>query len=144
MNGTAPWGGSIRREFKKQPGRHEFSPDGIQSPPLMANSRPCVSRSVRWYDFHLCVQERLDAAGDYPMAGTQAWFDLDDADPRKTAAVLAAASMHIQRVEACQIAECEASHAISAAADWGEIAQYSRDRGEFAAQHPWAARRAAS
>jgi hypothetical protein len=103
-----------------------------------------ASRSVRWFDFHLWVQARLDAAGDYPMAGTQAWFDLDYGDRRKWAAALDAASHHIVRVQTCQEAECEASHAVSAAEDWGRVAQLNKDLEEFRRDHPWAARKAAS
>ena len=71
------------------PGKDSNSDRSTQSatttPPLPKHG---ASQAVRWFDFHLWVQERLDAVGEYPMAGTQAWFDLDDCDRRKWASVL--------------------------------------------------------
>ena len=75
------------------------------------------------------------------MAGTRAWFDLDDGDQRKWAAVLDAASHHILRAETAQVAMCEASSTISGAAPWGEIAAGIKNRREFESEHPWAKRR---
>jgi len=94
--------------------------------------------TVRWGDFHLeWAQPYLDAAGDWPMAGTQAWFDLPDTDARKWAAVVSAASHHVLRVETAQEAQRDASHAVSAAADWTAIGQHIRSRNEFYACRPW-------
>jgi hypothetical protein len=74
------------------------------------------------------LQPYLDAAGPLPMVGTPAWCDLDDTDPRKLAALLDAAQHWALRVETCQEQLAEASHDISAAADWSSVATeiYSR------------------
>ena len=75
------------------------------------------------------------------MAGTPAWCALDDTDPVKLAALLDAAQHWALRVETCQTAECEASHAISAAFDWATHGQRLKDHNEFYAQRPWLKRR---
>jgi hypothetical protein len=95
------------------------------------------SSAVRWFEFHEWVQQRIDGVGEWPMVGTQAWFDLAEDDERKLAAVYDAASHFALRVETCQIAECEASHAVSGALDWGAFAQAQRRHNEFYAQKPW-------
>jgi hypothetical protein len=77
------------------------------------------------------------------MAGSVEWCDLPDEHPAKTAALLDAARHWALRVETCQQAECEASKAISASADWGRISRRIRDEAEFCNQHPWARRKPA-
>jgi hypothetical protein len=79
---------------------------------------------VCWWDFHQWVQPYLDELGDWPMVASPAWFDLDDTDPRKWAAVLSAAEHWTLRVETYQQTVgrpdplAEASRAISAAENW--------------------------
>jgi hypothetical protein len=94
-------------------------------------------QQVSWWDVHLFVASYLEQTGTWPMAGTPEWCALDDADPRKTAALLDAARHWALRVETCQEAECEASGVIAAAADWGALAQRVKDRAEFERRHPW-------
>lgn len=66
------------------------------------------------------------------MVASPPWFDLDDIDPRKWAAVLSAAEHWVLRIESFQEtvgrpnANAEASHAISAAFDWSKIANAIR------------------
>lgn len=100
------------------------------------------SRQVRWFDFHEWVQPYLDAAGEWPMVGSQAWFDLPDDDPRKFAAICDAAQHFALRLETCQQARAEASRAVSAAEDWTQVAREIRNREEFRAARPWMDRRA--
>ena len=49
------------------------------------------SAAVSWWSVHEWVQPYLqpylDAAGPLPMVGTPEWCALDDADPRKVAAL---------------------------------------------------------
>jgi hypothetical protein len=80
------------------------------------------SAQVSWWSVHEWVQPHLDAAGPLPMVGSPEWCDLDDADPRRVAALFDAAQHWALRVETCQTALAEASHAISGAADWSAIA----------------------
>ena len=108
---------------------------------LAVPDRHVSSQQVRWFDFHLWCARWLDTVDHFPLAGTTAWFALPDDDPKKKTAVLFAASCHVQRMEAAQEAECEASHAVSAGAPWGQIAQRVQSRREFESEHPWAKRR---
>ena len=101
------------------------------------------SQQVNWWTVHKFIAAVLDQVNDWPMLGTPAWCSLSHDDPRKWAALLDAAQHWALRVDTCQVAECEASHAISGAADWSAIAQHVKDRNEFYAEKPWL-RRAAS
>jgi hypothetical protein len=90
------------------------------------------SPQVSWWSVHQWVQPYLDAAGSLPMAGTPEWCDLDDTDPRKAVALLDAAQHWSLRVETCQHAHAQASHAVSAAANWSAIAtEIFRRRGAY-------------
>ncbi len=76
------------------------------------------------------------------MAGTPEWCNLDDDDPRKTAALLDAAQHWALRVETCQQARCDASHAVSGAVDWSALAREINQRTDFYAARPWLKRAA--
>jgi hypothetical protein len=90
------------------------------------------SAQVSWWSVHEWVQPYLEPylddagalpiAGALPMAGSPDWCALEDTDPRKLAALLDAAQHWALRVETAQEARCEASRAVSAAADWSGIA----------------------
>lgn len=108
-----------------------------------------VNTQVSWWDVHEFVQPVLARVGAWPMLGTPAWCALPDDDPRKVAALFDGARHWALRVETHQVAECEASHDISAAAgeagtSWGAIGQRIRDQHEFYADKPWLRRRVAS
>lgn len=77
-----------------------------------------ASQQVSWWSVHRWVQRYLDAAGNYPPAGTPAWCELADGDRRKWAALLDAAQHHVLRVETAQAAVIEASKAIAHEDDW--------------------------
>ena len=85
---------------------------------------------VSWWSVHEFVAPQLDRVGSWPMVGTPAWCALAAADPVKLAALLDAAQHWALKVETHQEAECEASHDISAAADWADIANKLRRRRE--------------
>jgi hypothetical protein len=104
---------------------------------------PAPNQQVSWWDVHEYVTAVLEHTGPYPMSGTPAWCALPDDDPAKTAALLDAAQHWALRVETCQQAECEASHAISAAADWAAIAAQTLSRTQFYAERPWLKRASA-
>lgn len=99
------------------------------------------SRQVSWWEVHRFLAEILSQIGDLPFAGTPAWCALDDRDPRKLGAVLAAGEFFALQLETQQQALAEASHEISAAADWSAIARRIQDHREFCNSHPWTARR---
>ena len=62
------------------------------------------------------------------MAGTPAWCELDDTDPRKFAALFDAAQHWSLRVEIGQQHLAEASRDVSAGADWSSITNEIRRR----------------
>jgi hypothetical protein len=90
--------------------------------PSGSGSAAVSSQQVNWWEVHSYVTPVLEAVGTWPMAGTPEWCELADDDPRKTAALFDAAQHWALRVETCQTAQCEASHSLSAAADWSGIA----------------------
>jgi hypothetical protein len=77
------------------------------------------------------------------MAGTPEWCALDDNDPVKTAALFDAAQHFALRVETCQQAQCDASRAVSGAADWSAIAKEALVLRAFYEMRPWLKRVAA-
>jgi len=95
------------------------------------------SQQVNWWSVHEFVSPLLDRTRSWPMAGTPKWRALDADDPVKLAALLDAAQHWALRLETCQQAECEASRAISAAADWATISRHIRDEAQFDAERPW-------
>lgn len=95
------------------------------------------SRSVAWWPVHEYVTRLTDRVDSWPMAGTPAWCELTDEDPRKLAAVLDAGQHHALRVEVAQEAAAEASKTISAAVDWRAMAQDISRRRAFYAARPW-------
>jgi Protein of unknown function (DUF2742) len=99
--------------------------------------RHISAQSTSWWDVHQFVQPCLDQVGGWPLIGSPEWCLLPDDHPAKWAALLDAAQHWALRVETCQVAECEASHEVSAAADWGHIGRQIRAHNEFYAQKPW-------
>ena len=71
------------------------------------------------------------------MAGTPAWCDLAEDDPRKWAALLDAAQHWALRLETCQEAKADASRAVSDALDWSALGREINVRADFYAARPW-------
>src|SRR5579875_970455 len=80
------------------------------------------SQQVCWFEVHQFVRPWLERAGEWPLAGTRAWQQLDHTDPRKWAALLDAARHWCLQLDALQEQSAEASKDIAAAADWPAIA----------------------
>ncbi|MCH9729883.1 MAG: DUF2742 domain-containing protein [Actinomycetia bacterium] len=89
------------------------------------------SQQVSWSDVHQFVLPKLLKVGDWPMLGSPVWCDLGDRDPIKWASVLDGGQHWALRVEHCQQVECEASHDISAAEDWSQVARQVQRRREI-------------
>lgn len=100
-----------------------------------------ASQQVSWSDVHEFVLPKLRKAGDWPLAGSPAWCDLDDSSRIKWAALLDASQHWVLRVEYFQQAEGEASHEISAAEDWSTISRMIKGRADYFAARPWLNRR---
>jgi uncharacterized protein DUF2742 len=98
------------------------------------------SQQVSWWSVYKHVQPVLKMAGEWPMAGTPAWCALDNDDPAKVAALYDAARHWALRVETFQEARCEASRAISAAADWRDLSRQFLRHESFREAHQWAKR----
>ena len=101
---------------------------GAGSPQLCG--RPQSSQQVSWWDTHVFIAAAVANAnaGPLPLAGTPAWCELADGDPRKLLALAAAGEHHVLRIETAQAAMADASREISAAADWTAMAQRIRNR----------------
>jgi hypothetical protein len=87
-----------------------------------------TSRSVDWWAVHQLVAPLLGSIGTWPVAGSIAWRQLDDDDPRKWAALLDAARHWALRIETAQAASAQASQNVSAATDWSAIARSHQSR----------------
>jgi hypothetical protein len=100
------------------------------------------SRQVAWWEVHLYRERMLKPLGveAFPMVGTPAWCALDDTDATKVAAILDAATHWALRLDTCQEAHAEASHAVSAGVDWAAVGRENQQRADFYAANPWARR----
>jgi Protein of unknown function (DUF2742) len=75
---------------------------------------------------YLHVASTLIEAGDWPLCGSPAWVALDDADLAKQASLAYAALQWVLQHDIAQDAEREASQAISAAENWGDLGRAIR------------------
>lgn len=93
-------------------------------------SSSTTSQQVSWWETHEFIKSVLDQAnsGPLPPAGTPAWCELSAGDPRKLLALAVAGEHHVLRVETVQAVRAQASRAISASADWSEVARGIRRR----------------
>ena len=99
------------------------------------------AKTVHWYPTHLYVDDLLSRFGVRDIAslaypGTLGWLELDDADPRKKAALLVAADHAVLRLETEQIALADASRDVSAAIDWRATAQFHLQRAGYLRSRP--------
>lgn len=110
----------------------------------IADINSTASHQVSWWPAHEFLAAVLAQAnvGPLPWAGTPAWCELADGDPRKLLAMAVAGEHHVLRIETAQAALAEASQAVSAAADWTRIGQHNRDHEAFYCQRPWLRRKA--
>ncbi|MBP2455191.1 DUF2742 domain-containing protein [Mycolicibacterium lutetiense] len=93
-----------------------------------------ASQQVSWWPVHEFITAAVAQAnyGPLPIAGTPAWCELADGDPRKLLALAVAGDHHVLRVETAQAAMADASREISAAADWTAMAQRIRNHSRSA------------
>lgn len=104
------------------------------------------SREVVWWPTHDALTDviaRASQHGPLPLIGTSAWLALDDGDPRRVGAIYAAASMFALHLECQATVAIEASHAVSASADWGAIARRNHNIAAWYAANPDLRRRPA-
>jgi hypothetical protein len=79
----------------------------------------------------------LIAVQDWPLLGSPQWCALADRDPAKLAAVLDGGQHWALRLETNQQARADASHEVSAAADWSAVAREIKQHNDFHAARPW-------
>lgn len=83
------------------------------------------SQQVTWFECHLFLAAVLDQAnvGPLPVAGTPAWLELADGDPRKLLALAEAGVHRALAVDCEQAVRAEASSEIATADDWSAVAR---------------------
>ncbi|WP_308012679.1 DUF2742 domain-containing protein [Mycobacterium intracellulare] len=94
---------------------------------------------MAWWPVHEFLETMLAQAniGPLPWAGTPAWCELSDGDPRKLLALAVDGEHHVLRKETAQAAMAAASREIAGAADWTEISREIRGRNDFYTSRPW-------
>jgi len=99
---------------------------------------------VSWWQTHEFLKAVLAQAnaGPLPWAGSPAWCDLADGDPRKLLALAVDGEHHVLRKEVAQTAHAQASREVSVAANWSGIAREIQQRNSFHADKPWLRRAA--
>lgn len=104
---------------------------------------PCTrytsSQAVSWWTVHQFVEAALSHAdiSSWPMAGTPAWCELAEGDPRKWAALFDAGQHWALRVETCQEHSRDAAEVVAESEDWSAVARRAQDREAFYAAKPW-------
>jgi hypothetical protein len=94
-------------------------------------TRTVDSMQVSWWDCHVFMESLVQQAncGPIPWPGTPSWCDMPDDDPRKLLALAGFGVYQALSVDAWQEASAEASSAISAGQDWGEVSRSMRRHG---------------
>lgn len=97
------------------------------------------SQQRSWWDVHEFLEAVLNQTnyGPIPAAGTPAWTQLADGDPRKLIAVAIDGEHWTLRVETAQIALSEAARAVAESTNWSTVARRVR-----AGRGPYIARKA--
>lgn len=85
--------------------------------PLAGAGSP-ASQTVSWWPTHEFISALVAQYNNLPTAGTPAWQQLTDTDPRKLLALAAAGEHHVLRVETAQAAMADASKAVASVSDW--------------------------
>lgn len=96
---------------------------------------------VAWEPVHAFVGRLLAGRHTTIICGTPEWIALDDDDPRKTTALIAAGNRWVLEQSLAQIDQrrIAAKHAaidIAEARDWARVAKGIRDRDAFYREHP--------
>jgi len=78
------------------------------------------STQVAWWPVHEFLTAVVAQAnhGPLPVAGTPAWQQLEDGDPRKLLACAIAGEHHVLRVEVAQQDRADAAKDVAAVPDW--------------------------
>lgn len=77
-----------------------------------------ASQTVSWWPAHEFITALAAQYNNLPTAGTPAWQQLPDTDPRKLIALAAAGEHHVLRVEVAQQNMADASKAVASSPNW--------------------------
>lgn len=90
------------------------------------------SRQVSWFAVHQFVESLVAQAncGPVPPAGTPAWRQLADGDPRKLLAAARAGTHWCLRLDTEQQQRAQAAKDVAGAADWAALAARVRRRAD--------------
>ncbi|XTP33444.1 DUF2742 domain-containing protein [Mycobacterium sp. TJFP1] len=94
---------------------------------------PASSQEVSWWAVHQFLSAVVEQVKNttLPWAGTPAWRELDDTDPRKLLSVAIAGEHHVLRVEIGQEQRAQAAEDVWGGADWSEAARQLPRRREI-------------
>lgn len=89
-----------------------------------------ASQEVNWWATHLFIEAAVAQAncGPIPIAGTPAWAELADGDPRKLLALAAAGEHHVLRTEIGQEIRAQAAEDVWGGEDWSQVARQVKKR----------------
>lgn len=92
-----------------------------------------ASREVRWWPVHEFIEAAVAQAncGPLPAAGTPAWAELADGDPRKLLSLAAAGEHWVLRTEIGQEQRAQAAEDIQAGENWADVARTVQRRHEI-------------
>jgi hypothetical protein len=95
-----------------------------EAPGIIAGGFP-ASRQRAWWPVHEFIEAVVPQAnyGPIPAAGTPAWCELAQGDPRKLLALAIDGEHHVLRVETAQEALAQASRDVAESADWSGVAR---------------------
>ncbi len=82
-----------------------------------------VSQQVSWLPVYEFVLALIAHPEGLPFIGTPAWQNLDDSDPDKALACIAAAPHYALTLDTRQAQLADASKQIAAAANWAAVAR---------------------
>ncbi len=100
---------------------------------MTGDRRRPVSQEVSWWATHLFIEAAVAQAncGPIPIAGTPAWAELADGDPRKLLSVAIAGEHWVLRTEIGQEQRAQAAEDVWGGADWSEAARQLPRRREI-------------
>lgn len=92
-----------------------------------------ASQEVNWWATHLFIEAAVAQAncGPIPIAGTPAWAELADGDPRKLLALAVAGEHHVLRTEIGQEIRAQAAEDVWGGEDWSQAARQVQRRREI-------------
>lgn len=107
-------------------------PHTAEARPLTGAGSP-ASQEVNWWATHLFLEAAVAQAncGPLPTAGTPAWAELADGDPRKLLSLAVAGEHHVLRVQIGQEQRAQAAEDVWQGENWTDLARQVQRRREI-------------